>query len=419
MRFAQSFRDSLIMSRCSLIKNGFYWVPNATHGTSTYCCADDDLAERTKFLFSDWQQKRKHEIAEYKQSKTQWVDSCYSCQNYEKFNDGSDSMRISSNSAPWMQDENDFSIREAIIRTSTICNLACKMCGPQYSSKWSSILKNNNAHKVRDNMKVPVARQLEEMTDDDLMYMKKYVLTKDLRTLLFSGGEVLLSEWNKQILDYMIEKNYCKNIDCHITTNGTIPFKDTWLDAVMKFKSCSVEFSVDGTDATFNYIRPGHTYQKLLSNIMNLYNSIKHTEDTIIQFNLVVQAHNAHSVVNDIAKLNKLLTILNNGKVFGSRTFTINPLITPTYLSLNILPPVLFEKYQLSSIIADEYDDYKFDPQLAKRFFAQSRWMDQAQQTNLKHLNPDFFNTEYYDQDIIDAYFDASHKPWEYQANDE
>ena len=411
------------MSRCQLIKNGFYW--NAGTPTS-FCCADDDLSPRPSFEMRDWEQKRKTEIQLYNDSLNDWLPSCYSCKLNEQYPDGT-SMRTNIESTPYMQnvDDDDYSIKEAIIRTSNTCNLACRMCGPEFSSKWSSVLKNNLAFTTEpvSGVRIPAAKSTQEMTDDDMAILKEKVLTPDLRFLLFSGGEVLLSDWNRQILEYLIEKDLCRNIHVHITTNGTLPFKDSWLTSLQQFRKVVIEYSIDGTDESFDYIRVGHSYEALLDNIQQTQKELpaKSTE-LHYEFNMVVQAHNAHTAVRDAKRLTELLYSISyhsnedTGEI--PRQFKINACISPDYLSVNILPPALYEKYNLGELLGDETDNYSYNPQLAEKFFRQSAHMDKAHDTSLEQLNPDFFDRQYYSKEQIDNYKKAHRRVWNYGEKD-
>lgn len=81
-----------------------------------------------------------------------------------------------------------------------------------------------------------------------MTYIKKYVLTEHLEHISFSGGEPMLSKWNVEILQYLIDNDLCKNIKFGIITNGTVKFTDAWLESITHFKHASIGVSMDGID---------------------------------------------------------------------------------------------------------------------------------------------------------------------------
>jgi organic radical activating enzyme len=380
------------MSKCNLIKNGFYF--EAGNIGTTYCCEGvmPGIKHREHFQLKDWNKKREYELAEYEKSKQGWLPSCLICKYREDL--GRDSMRIGAMQGDYEISEDDFSIRKAVIKTDNKCNIACRMCGPGASSKWVSNLNNNSPSPCFSGNSVN-----KEMTETDFEYMKKYIFTDKFRFLLFSGGETMLSKWATKILKYLIDNNLCKNMKCHFTTNGTIEFKDEWHTALNNFKECTVEYSIDGSGDVFNYIRAGHSWDKLIEIKDKL--AAKHTKADI-ECNYVAQMLNAHSHNTDQENITEFFSNMQLNKL------QVSVLHQPVELSYRALCNKLREKYNINHLI----NDMDYDPEQFKKFMRNMAWQDMVHKTNLKEHNPDFFNTRYYAQELIDEYYYKEFKPY-------
>jgi organic radical activating enzyme len=385
------------MSHCSLIKNGFYWDP--TQGTN-YCCAndqdDDGNSQRQWFSLTELDKFKEYRKQEYQKSKQGWLPGCQSCKNIEET--GGRSMRHNSNhmiNGLLKTPENNTNFIEAVIKTSNVCNLACRMCNPSYSTKWASNLKNANA-----DLPEHLIFGLEEINDQEFEELKQNVLTKNLRNLVFSGGEVLLSEWNQKIIEHLKENNIT-NIECIITTNATLKLTDSWKTSLRILRAVVMDISIDGSYETFDYIRQGHSWEKLVNIVQHYQQEVPRA---VFKYNYVLQAYNFHTWERDIENIEQLI------KPKHHTPGTFNVAFYPSFLSPDILPKSLFDKYNLSKVVSE----HNYNENKAKQFFQQSAWMDAAYGTDVKSLNPDFFDTRYYDQDLIQEYDRAKNTRWEY-----
>lgn len=385
------------MSKCRLIKNGFYWDPKA--GVS-YCCASDEnkegVSSRQRYDLDRLDDFLSYALDDYEKSKEGWLPGCYTCENQESF--FPNSMRTRANATMRRNGikEDDDSKVDVVIKTSNVCNLACRMCSPSNSTKWSSVLRNNNA------LVKPGVTGSHEISQQQLDIILDKVINGKLTNLLFSGGEVLLSEWNQRIIEHLYKNNITK-IECIVTTNATLKLNDSWKKSLNTFENTVIDISIDGFEDTFDYIRHGHSWHNLVENINHYKQALP---NATFKYNYVAQAYNYHSWIYDIKQIEKLF------KDCKTENKTFNICFYPAYLSPDILPPVLFEKYDLKRIVSE----HRYDRDLAKQFFRQSAWMDTAMNTNLKELNPDFFDTQYYDQDLINVYYKTKQTQWVYKS---
>jgi len=376
------------MSQCSLIKNGLVYYPEKG---STYCCETEPYdAQRELFIFEKWDEKRAHEIDKYNQSKSIWLPECDSCRHHEKVM--GHSVRTEDNETWSHVSDDDNNIKTAIIKTSNLCNLACRMCSPNVSTKWQQVVANNPINGFyKDEMK-----ELQQTTIDDMTYMKDLVLTEHLEHISFSGGEPMLSKWNVEILQYLIDKDLCKNIAFGIITNGTVKFTDAWLESIIQFKHASVAFSMDGLGSVIEYIRPGLKWQTMVGVIDHLHTTLP---DLPITFSYVAQALNAHTFWDDQTRMEKWQLDLESET--GSFLDNVSICRFPQHLSYRVLAPALRDKYKMT-----EYtEDLPYEERQYKVFMRQMAWQDNAHNTSLKDHNPDFFDIEFYPQEMINEYY--------------
>lgn len=395
------------MSICGKIKNSFIYTPGEG---STYCCEEEDYALpfRTRFSMHQWEEKRHYELSEFEKSKTNWLPQCYKCKINEEHLGYS--MRTQSDTY------SDNFIHDVVIKTNNTCNLACRMCSPNASTKWQSILANSP--QVVKSDAVPIS-----ISDKEFELFKELVLTRHLKSMIISGGESLLSDYNKQAIDYLIEKNFAKNVILHITTNGTINFRDSWLDATKKFRRVIIEFSIDGTFDSFEYIREGHTWEKLCNVVQDLYHLAPNVQ---FKFNYVAQTLNASTLLGDALILWRLFsgkdTYINTHRITATEFLKrqISLCLQPSYLGYKSLSPDLREKYNLYSFFPDIDKLYPYSYTEFKMFMKQMGHMDLATGKSLKDFNPDFFNKKYYERQHIDSYYKArEQKEWRTNASDE
>lgn len=159
---------------------------------------------------------------------------------------------------------NDFKMRYWDVRFSNVCNLACRMCGPDYShtlAKEYEIKFNGsyvvNAHDT-DNF--------EEMID-------KYGPLDELYDIYFAGGEVMFQKEHWQMLDHLVKIGKT-DVMLMYNTNLTKLDYDGFklLDYIPKFKDVTFTVSLDGTGDLLEYIRWGSRWDDIVRNLDTLKN---------------------------------------------------------------------------------------------------------------------------------------------------
>jgi uncharacterized Fe-S cluster-containing radical SAM superfamily protein len=384
------------MSKCKLIKNGIVYYPSNPTG-STYCCVGEQTSpeERKRFPLSNWNKKREYELAEYEKSKQGWLLPCHECKLTENTNIRSQ-RKVYNENLENVTDE-DTNIYIAKIMSSNVCNLSCRMCGPNASTRWQNILKKNPNKYHEQHVR-------HECDEPDLTYLKQFVLTDKLEHINFSGGEPLLGKWNEDIMNYLKIKDYCKQLDFSVVTNGSIKFSDKWINSINSCKSAHIRFSIDGVNDVFNYIRADHSWDKLLDVLQDTASKIDNGVDMNCSY--VMQALNAHTYCNDMNEITTIFKELghSNMDLIGEGV----QYCSDQALTFAVVHPKLREKYNITELAAE----YEFSLDRYRVFMGQMAWQDRIHNTSLKEHNSDFFNTEYYPQELIDAYYYKGVQPY-------
>ena len=126
------------------------------------------------------------------------------------------------------------------------CNLACRICGPQFSTLWRQIdpqqYKIDNKFKVRAN-------------NNSVLNLLKTIPTHDIRQIHFQGGEPLLTNTHIQILEKLQDHTDVSQVTIWYHSNGTQNVSDSVLKFWEKFKMLEIYFSLDDLGPRMEYQR--------------------------------------------------------------------------------------------------------------------------------------------------------------------
>jgi len=161
----------------------------------------------------------------------------------------------------WNQDTQLTSI---CIKLGNTCNLACRICGPDYSSTWYNEIKSN--HKLlnfydNNHCNTGWINNKDSKFWEDL---KKH--THTVKFIQFEGGEPLLVKRHFEFLEHLIEANFADGIELYYNTNGSI-FPESTIDTLNQFKSVHFTLSIDNLYEKFEYERYGTTWDQVDKNI--------------------------------------------------------------------------------------------------------------------------------------------------------
>lgn len=245
-------------------------------------------------------------------------------------------------------------------RPDNLCNLKCRMC----DSKSSSLISKENLIKIN-----------EYYTDD--IYDIDFSNVEEIKLV---GGEPSISKKIHKLLDWLITKNYNRNISVTVTTNATNANK-AWIFLLSQFKKCNVIISVDGTEEVYNYIRTNAKWKHIVKNL-EIYESC----DFDISYQVTGSMYN-------IPVVDKWIQWFDNKKSY------IYPVEGKKFLELSSLPDHIREKNiefilkvnnPLSSVIYEMLSQSTFDPTSHQNFVEYTKKLDTIRKTDISNVHPIF-----------------------------
>lgn len=226
------------------------------------------------------------------------------------------------------------------LNISNLCNLRCRMCDSNRSSKWiaEDLLYETDKTSTHYRHTAKLQKSGWYLSPDE---------AKTIKFLTFLGGEPMLHQ--KQIIDSLIEikkHNRLYDVSININSNMVTPIEDQLVELLIDCKLVNVNASIDAYGPLNDYIRSDSVWNNLLENMLTLdslsgqYTSIKW------------QTTNTATVLN-CNKINELYEWLD-------RTFTHATLpspailaVEPWYLAVNNLPEDVKDKL-LQKLLKDK-----------------------------------------------------------------
>lgn len=191
-------------------------------------------------------------------------DACAGCRDLEE--SGHKSLRQEA-----LEEYTDFSqVTYLDVRFSNKCNLSCRMCSPEFSSRIAK----------EEKVDTPYTHIDEKVVND----IKNSL--KNVTKLMFTGGEPMIIDEIKEICEYAVSEGYSKDIHLVFTTNGT-KIDDEWAEISRQFKDVHWTFSVDGVGELNDYIRYGSSWEIVDRNIRKIMK-----EGWSVGINTVVSSYN-------------------------------------------------------------------------------------------------------------------------------
>ncbi|MCY4513468.1 MAG: twitch domain-containing radical SAM protein [Bdellovibrionales bacterium] len=192
------------------------------------------------------------------------------------------------NSPPHTQKYNqpDTIIKGVQIALSRECNLACRMCSSEFSTKWDLISRKLNRQ-------IPQKRNIKF---ENVISKAETYHSADIWKIL--GGEPFIGKSFYNFLENIKNKDLSKKIFV-INTNCTVFPNSKYLDILLKAKKTILHISIDGTENLGEYIRVYSKWRQV-DKVASLWSELaeKHpslsvyTRTTISIYNI----HNIYSI---------------------------------------------------------------------------------------------------------------------------
>jgi uncharacterized Fe-S cluster-containing radical SAM superfamily protein len=247
------------------------------------------------------------------------LDECSKCWSAEAR--GGNSMRTSSNYkfANYVIDGSlpkeqilDVRLEYLELGFSNTCNMACRICGSEQSSKWASIETENGITPDSDRY------YTVNMADFD-------VDLSHLRMIKIVGGEPLLAkEHTEFIIKLLKNHNNLDKLEIAYHTNGTTIPNKIVLDFWKKLKGVEIVISVDGFGSMNDFLRPSQIKWDTISKNVEFYIGLANSEE----YNMFITTHTVVSRFNVMQ-----LKELNDWILSNNLTGSLDVLYSPEYMA--------------------------------------------------------------------------------------
>lgn len=151
------------------------------------------------------------------------------------------------------------SLKSVELRFDNVCNLMCRHCSPDYSSKWEVTVKKNP--KLQTKMiQFGTFRKSDTHINlnQDIIDEIGQSISPNLIEILLAGGEPLYHEKHYDFVKSMLQ--YAGNIKLSYNSNlTTLDYKgQSILELWKNFKKVDLRVSIDGDPSCYHYVR-AHT----------------------------------------------------------------------------------------------------------------------------------------------------------------
>jgi len=215
-----------------------------------------------------------------------WIDECHLCEKLERENQSS------------MRTEYDFfdknKVKSIHISLDFTCNMMCRTCQPNLSSKWAADKQFLDELQKIDynhyNYRVKEKNYFENLK----IYLNSLDLS-NIENIVIVGGEPFISKNLKWFL--RLFKNP-KKIKIMIDTNGSIIPDNETLKILNNFLNVQLNVSVDATENLFEVLRYGVKWKIIKNNILKFKNILNNLNLNITTVISIMNVNFLNSIVD-------------------------------------------------------------------------------------------------------------------------
>lgn len=222
----------------------------------------------------------------------------------------------------------DFKMKYFDVRFSNICNMQCRTCGSEFSSKWAKEMTEHDSEHIPENFRIinkadPSNKLLQDCIDQ----------IDNMDIVYFAGGEPLITEEHYVLLEEMIRKDASKNIILRYNTNtSNFKYKNhDVLELWKNFKKVEIAASIDHYGDRAEYIRNGTDWGEVENNLK----LIKDLDYVEYQMNTVL------SLFNYVTLAEFFQYMIDKDLLYKEQHISIYRALSPPYYTATILPKEL------------------------------------------------------------------------------
>ena len=246
-------------------------------------------------------------------------------------------------------------------RFSNICNFNCRTCGPELSSSWFE--DHSKMWGKPDHKKI-----IRPYKDEKTFWEKVEPYMDGLEEIYFAGGEPLIMEEHYRILKRLVEKKMF-HVKLKYNTNfSQMTYKD--IDVMKewdKFEQVEIGASLDASHKRGEYLRKGQSWQQVEDNRKRMFDVCPRAYFFIAT---CLDIFNSFHVPDFHIDWYERGWIKDEGSL-------INPLLTPAYLRIQMLPAPLKDQLREKYNTAQEWMDNNTKSK-SKRYTALIKFLDEA-----------------------------------------
>lgn len=217
-------------------------------------------------------------------------------------------------------------IKQLDLRLSNLCNLACRMCNGNSSTKRIPLDKKLGISQKREYTKEPYDTEI--FWDD----IKNWSSIEEIK---FAGWEPLINPTFYKLMLLLQEKGISQNIHFTFLTNLTV-LPENIQEIIQKSRAVDFNISIDGYGASYEYIRIGAKWEKLEENLHKLLELRNYYTWISIAFIPTIQRDNIYDFP-------KLYLFAKKQNIY----INIKPLIAPEFLNIQNIDEEEKEKIEL------------------------------------------------------------------------
>ncbi len=268
----------------------------------------------------------------------------------------------------------------AELRLGNLCNLKCRTCNPNSSSKWGAEYAS-----LQDTLSFVTKYDLRAdftWAENEMFWSDFFQNSPNLKLLYINGGEPTLIKQHWEFLEKLVNAGSSTNIDIKYNINMTY-LPENAFSIWKKFKSVSVGASIDDIAQRNSYIRHGAQWEKIISNLNLIKESGFHVavEQTVSVYNIFY-----------LGEMSRYCRDRNLG-------YGLNFVYDPNYLAINCLPDrvksIVLSKLQneLSVSHLNEISSHfksSEDLNLWSQFRTYNHYLDKSRNENFEEIFPEF-----------------------------
>jgi organic radical activating enzyme len=256
-------------------------------------------------------------------------------------------------------------IRYIEMSLDNICNLECKMCSSEFSTK---LIKRDKAlgNKVYKKLE-PNFKKLDNVDLSELYWIK------------ILGGEPFISPNFEKFLDYIIFRSNPEEISIEISSNTSVIPSKNIIDKLNLFKKIYINISIDSYDKSNDYQRFGGSYKTTYDN-------------SLIYSKLFYSIHISYHCTISILNANKFETLIE--KVNQNNNISFDFVRYPLHLSLKYVPSNFYDwlldevknKTAIKLILSIKSEN-KYNEKIWNDFLTKTKFLDEYYKVNLEDYN--------------------------------